>query len=98
MESFALVSSSGGCGNSFGGFYGDCGGLDFHGGRCTGGHGDKKCDHCGNTNHIEPYCWLKYGKPDYVNQVVNGATKPQPTSTPSRHITSSFGSYNALTT
>ena len=41
LDSSALLSSSGGSGNS-------CGG-----GR-TSGRGDKKCDHCGGLNHTEP--------------------------------------------
>jgi hypothetical protein len=44
-----------------------------------------------------PYCWLKYGKPNYVIQVVNGTTQQQPTS-PSGHTTSSYGSGDALNT
>lgn len=33
-----------------------------------------KCDHYGGTNPIEPYCWVKYDKPDYVHQVTNATT------------------------
>jgi hypothetical protein len=36
------------------------------------GRGDRMYDHCGATNYIEPYCWVKYGKPDYVHQVIDG--------------------------
>ena len=31
---------------------------------------------------------MKYGKPDYVNQVVDGCVQPQPSSTPLGHTTS----------
>ena len=41
LDSSALLSSSGGSGNS-------------HGGGRTSGRGDKKCDHCGGLNHTEP--------------------------------------------
>ena len=27
------------------------------------GNNRKKCTHCGRTNHTEPYCWQKYGRP-----------------------------------
>ena len=27
------------------------------------GSNRKKCTHCGRTNHTEPYCWQKYGRP-----------------------------------
>jgi hypothetical protein len=64
----------------------------------TGGRGDRKCDHCGGTSHTEPYCWVKYGKPNYVHQVIDSAPQPQSTSTSSRHATSSSGSCDALTT
>ena len=81
-------------GNSCGGltgFYGGRGGNGFHGGGHTGGHGEKKCAHCGGTNHTEPYCWVKYGKPDYMNQVADGTGQPQPTSTLFGHATSNSG-------
>uniref|UniRef100_A0A2N9EWV2 Integrase catalytic domain-containing protein n=1 Tax=Fagus sylvatica TaxID=28930 RepID=A0A2N9EWV2_FAGSY len=64
----------------------------------TGGRGDRKCDHCGGTSHTEPYCWVKYGKPDYVHQVIDSAPQTQSTSTSSGHATSSSGSCDALTT
>ena len=93
FKSAALVSSNGGRGNSWGGFRGgSCGS-----GR-TGGHGDRKCNHCGGASHTEPYCWVKYGKPDYVHQVIDGAPQPQSTSTLSGHVTSSSSSCDALTT
>ncbi len=80
FESAALVSSSGGRGNSWGGFRGNRGGRGFRGGSRgsgrIGGHGDKKCNHCGGTSHTKPYCWVKYCKPDYVHQVINGAPQP----------------------
>ena len=40
-ESLALLTSSGGHGNS-------------HHSGCTTGHGDRKCDHCCGLNYIEP--------------------------------------------
>jgi hypothetical protein len=102
FESAALVSSSGGRGNSWGGFRGNRGGRGFRGGSLgsgrTGGRGDRKCDHCGGTSHTEPYCWVKYGKPDYVHQVIDSAPQTQSTSTSSGHATSSSGSCDALTT
>jgi hypothetical protein len=55
------------------------------GGGRTGGHGDKKCDHCG-------------GKPNYVHQVIDGTAQSQPTSTSSGHIHSGSNSRDALTT
>lgn len=67
FESFASVSSRGY--GSFGG--GFCGGCGFSGGSCGHiGDGDGKYDHCGGTNHIEAYCWVKYGKPYCVHQVI----------------------------
>ena len=102
FESATLVSSSGGCGNSRGGFRGNRGGRGFCGGSRgsgrTGGRGDRKCDHCGGTSYTEPYCWVKYGKPDYVHQVIDDAPQTQSTSTSSGHATSSSGSCDALTT
>ena len=59
--------SRGDCGNSHGGFHGGHSGHGFYGGSRGGGRGNRKCDHCGGLNHTEPYCWVKYGKPDYVN-------------------------------
>ena len=41
---------------------------------------------------------MKYGKPDYVHQIIDGAPQPQSTFTSSRHATSSSGSCDALTT
>jgi hypothetical protein len=41
---------------------------------------------------------VKNGKPDYVNQVIDGATRPQSTSTPFGHAASRSGSYDALIT
>ena len=61
-KSSSLVSNNGGCVNFRGGF--------------RGGRGDQRCDHCGKTNHTKPYCWVKNGKPDYLNQVIDGATRP----------------------
>ena len=84
LESSALLSSSGGCGNS--------------GGGCTSGRGDRKCDHCGGLNHTKPYCWVKYGKTDYANQVVDGGVQPQPSSAPLGHTTSRSDSRDAHTT
>jgi hypothetical protein len=91
-KSSSLVSNCGGRVNFRGGF---CGGRGFRGGR-----GDKRCDHCGKTNHTEPYCWVKNGKPDYLNQVIDGATRPQSASTPFGHAASRsrFSSYDALIT
>jgi hypothetical protein len=89
-KSSSLVSNSGGRVNFRGGFLG---GHGFRGVR-----GDKRCDHCGKTNHTEPYCWVKNGKPDYLNQVIDGATRPQSTSTPFGHAASRSGSYDALIT
>ena len=54
--------SSSSPGSSRGGFCDGRGGHGFHGRHRTGGCGDKKCDHCGGTNHTEPYCWVKDGK------------------------------------
>ena len=102
FEFAALVSSSGGCGNSRGGFRGNHGGRGFCGGSRgsgrIGGCGDRKCDHCGGTSYTEPYCWVKYGKPDYVHQVIDDAPQTQSTSTSFGHATSSSGSCDALTT
>ena len=102
FEFAALVSSSGGCGNSRGGFRGNHGGHGFCGGSRgsgrIGGCGDRKCDHCGGTSYTEPYCWVKYGKPDYVHQVIDDAPQTQSTSTSFGHATSSSGSCDALTT
>ena len=84
LESSALLSSSGGRGNS--------------GGGCTSGRGDRKCDHCGGLNHTEPYCWVKYGKPDNANQVFDGGVQSQPSSTPLGHTTSRSDSREAHTT
>jgi hypothetical protein len=71
MESSALVLSSGDRGSSCGGFRGGHGGCGSRGGSRTGGRGDKKCDHCGGTNHTEPYCWVKYSKPDnYIRSLM----------------------------
>uniref|UniRef100_A0A2N9F358 Uncharacterized protein n=1 Tax=Fagus sylvatica TaxID=28930 RepID=A0A2N9F358_FAGSY len=89
-KSSSLVSNSGGSVNFHGGFRG---GRGFR-----GGCGDKRCDHCGKTNHTEPYCWVKNGKLNYLNQVIDGATRPQSTSTPFGHATSRSGSYDALIT
>jgi hypothetical protein len=63
-QSSSLVSSSSSHGSSRGGFCDGHGGHGFHGRNRTGGCGDKKCDHCGGTNHSEPYYWVKDGKPD----------------------------------
>ena len=52
--------------------------------------GDRKCHHCNGTNHIVLYCWVKYGKPDYVHQVIDGTT-------PYGHETLGSHSRNALT-
>jgi hypothetical protein len=46
--------------------------------------GDRKCHHCNGTNHIVLYCWVNYGKPDYVHQ-----------STPSSSIATSTSTGNA---
>ena len=62
-KSSSLVSNSGGRVNFRDGFRGS-----------RGGRGDKRCDHCGKTNHTEPYCWVKNGKLNYLNQVIDGAT------------------------
>ena len=67
-KSSSLVSNSGGRVNFRDGFRGSRG--------FCGGHGDKRCDHCGKTNHTELYYWVKNGKPDYLNQVIDGATRP----------------------
>ena len=32
-------------------------------GKPPGNINRKKCTHCGRTNHTEPYCWQKYGRP-----------------------------------
>lgn len=85
LESSALVLSCGSCGSSRDGFRG---GHGSGGGGRTSGRGDKKCDHCGGTNHTEPYCWVKYDKSDYVHQVIDGTAQSQPTSTSSGHIPS----------
>jgi hypothetical protein len=57
FESAALISSSGGRGNSRGGFRVNHGGRGFRGisrrSGHTGGRGDRKCDHCGGTSHTE---------------------------------------------
>ncbi|KAL5724121.1 hypothetical protein ACHQM5_007422 [Ranunculus cassubicifolius] len=65
LESSALLSTP-----SRGGFRGSPiasgGGRNAGGGRIGGrfgGRGERKCDHCGGTNHSEPYCWKKWGKP-----------------------------------
>ncbi|KAF9619549.1 hypothetical protein IFM89_007376 [Coptis chinensis] len=74
-----------------GGFHGGRGGLSTHGvrGGHTGGQGDRKCDHCGATNHIEPYCWIKWGKPKYVHQVSDVQQPIQPPIS-SRHVPSNL--------
>ena len=41
---------------------------------------------------------MKYGKPDYVNQVVDGCVQPQPSSTPLGHTTSRSDSRDTLMT
>jgi hypothetical protein len=41
---------------------------------------------------------VKNGKPDYLNQVIDGATQPLSTSTPFGHAASRPGSYDALIT
>ncbi|KAL5714041.1 hydroxyjasmonate sulfotransferase [Ranunculus cassubicifolius] len=65
LESSALLSTP-----SSGGFRGgpiaSGGGRNACGGRSGGrfgGRGERKCDHCGGTNHSEPHCWKKWGKP-----------------------------------
>jgi len=61
MESSALVLSSGDRGSSCGGFRGGHGGCGSRGGSRTGG----------GTNHTEPYCWVKYSKPDnYIRSLM----------------------------
>lgn len=78
LESSILVSASEGHGHSRGGFRGSCGGRRFRGGgSCIGSNGDKKCDYCHDINHAKPYCWVRYGKSNYVNQVIGGGTQPQ---------------------
>ena len=41
-------------------------------------------------------CKVKYDKLDYVHQVINKTAQPQPT-TPFRHATLGFDSYDAFT-
>ncbi|KAF9589540.1 hypothetical protein IFM89_025300 [Coptis chinensis] len=91
-ESSAFVSSSAGRGV----FRGGRGGRSTRGER-TGGRGDRKCDHCGGTNHTEPYCWIKWGKPEYVHQVSDAQQPTQPPIS-SRHVPSNSDTRDALTT
>jgi hypothetical protein len=77
-------------------FCGGCGGHSSYGGGRTCGRGDKKCDHCGGTNHIESYCWVEYGKLDYVYQIIDETAQSQPTATSFAHIPSGFDSHDAL--
>ncbi|KAF9603065.1 hypothetical protein IFM89_033790 [Coptis chinensis] len=91
-ESSAFVSSSAGRG----GFRGGRSTRGVRGGR-TGGRGDRKCDHCGGTNHTEPYCWIKWGKPEYVHQVSDAQQPTQPPIS-SRHVPSNSDTRDALTT
>lgn len=101
LKPSALVSSNGGHSSSHDGFHGGHGSRGSHGGSrdggCTSEHGDKKYDHCGRTNHTEPYCWVKYSKPNHVHQVIDGTTQSQHTYTSSRHIASGSDSPDALT-
>lgn len=41
----------------------------FRGSGHSTGCDDRKCDHCGGTNHNESY-WVKYGKPYYVRSLM----------------------------
>lgn len=80
-------------------FHGSGGNGSFRGGGRTGGRGNRKCDHCGATNHSEPYCWKKYGKPDYVHQVSDNAPPSQPQlSADSSRYGPTSDSHDALTT
>ncbi|KAF9596581.1 hypothetical protein IFM89_012312 [Coptis chinensis] len=33
------------------------------------GTDERKCTHCGNDGHTEPFCWDKHGKPAYAHNV-----------------------------
>ncbi|KAF6135998.1 hypothetical protein GIB67_006890 [Kingdonia uniflora] len=81
-ESSAFISSGGnhyrGGDHFCGGFRGSHGGGRLggrsYGRRGRGGRGDKKCEHCGGTNHSGNYCWQKWGKPSYAKQVSENTT------------------------
>uniref|UniRef100_A0A2N9ENB4 Uncharacterized protein n=1 Tax=Fagus sylvatica TaxID=28930 RepID=A0A2N9ENB4_FAGSY len=96
LDSSALISSNGGCGGFRGGRGGHSSRAVSHGYGRNGGHGDE-WDHCGGINHIKPYCWEKYGKPDYLHYAIDGTTQSQSTFVPAGHTTPSSESHDALT-
>lgn len=96
LDSSALISSNGGCGGFCGGRGGHSSRAVSHGYGRNGGHGDE-WDHCGGINHIKPYCWEKYGKPDYLHYAIDGTTQSQSTFVPAGHTTPSSESHDALT-
>jgi hypothetical protein len=50
------------------------GGRDSRGGGRTGGHGSRKCTHCGRSNHSVDYCWDIHGTPSgFANHVSSQA-------------------------
>ena len=88
---------------SHAGSRGSHGGRSSHGSHGSGrrgtssmSRGDRKCTYCGSLGHFEPWCWKKYGKPDYVNQVMDAPSLPS-TSFPSDMVVSPVDSRDTLT-